>query len=470
MIQKPFSAILEKFRRSIGASPQARLRESAEVTLPPACPEGQISGQPEGECHLAGRRIGYGLRVGFSAPCPQSGQRMAGLYGWALDLDDFTPVGQLCVTTRAGVGHQISHSERRGDILNLIEVPATHRAGAVTCGFNGHIPDAGNQIMLSLELDGVRHEIGTGYPAPPKLLSGRDGWLFLAGDSNDSPGQFTGAHHPTQSWTEGWHRYFEAFEALRSSGAAGRPIYLVAPSKETLFPDAYPLARGAQTPFEALWRNFGDRPGVYCPSELLRPLRELAYDRAESHWTDFGARLVCEKLFELWQTGKPSLPFDMTMAWVSGDLGWKAVPPVQTYRPRASWPNASQVIFDNAIRHHGQIRVTQNLKPLKPQTCVIFGDSFGEYMERYLTAVFARVVYVYSTGAWDPEILAHEHPTFTVLQCAERFLTRAPAPEVSTRQVVTKKLKRGEVIRPEPRADLMAQWTGPRIAFYKEMG
>lgn len=442
---------------------------TAPNPTPPACPDGQITGQPDGIAALAGRRIAYGCRVGFSVPAPGVTPQV-GVFGWALDLDRFEPAGVLCLTDQTGAQHRLGATARRSDLLRKLSVPREKHASAVISGFSGQFPCADRQTTITLELDGEVHRIGTAKPAPARLLSGAHGWLFLAGDSNDSPAQFTGNFRPSKAWSDGWTGYFNALEALRDSGAAGKAAFLIAPSKETIFRDFYPLKRGNQTPLEALWRMIADRSGVCYPVDLLVSLRELAYDRVETHWTDFGARIVCEKLFGDWGISVPGLPFHMQMAWETGDLGWAAAPPVRTWRPIAAWPNPSRVIFDNKVLHHGRIRVTANPAPLIPETCVIFGGSSGEHMARYLTAVFARVVYVYSAGAWDAEILAHERPSFTVMQSAERFLIRPPRPQVDSRLIVADKVARGQVIDATTREALLAGWTDPSIALYKQMG
>lgn len=438
-------------------------------TLPPICPAGWISGPASGECVIAKRRVRYGFQVGFeetSGPGP----RHAGVRGWALDIDDFTPVGMLSVTTEDGTRHRFSPTEARADALNQAAVPQKKRPVALKCGFSGHLANAGSQIMLTLEVDGKAHVIGTGHPEVPQVLVGRHGWLFLSNDSNDSVGQFIGHHRPSDSWLRGWEDYFVALGSLRDDKIAGQLSFLIAPSKESLFPDYYPLPRGPRTPLDSFLARHGDVSEVFYPADILSDLRELSFDKAETHWTDFGARMVCQEIFHRWKTNNPPVPLQFLVQPVSGDLGWKTVPPVRTYRTNAHWPNSATVIFDNFVLHHGRIRVTRNLQARKPQTCVIFGGSSAEHMERYLTAVFSRVVYVYSAGAWDPAILRHERPAFTILQSSERFLTRAPSPIIDNAKIVASKIAANHLTRKGPRAEILSAWSDTSISIYKEMG
>jgi hypothetical protein len=438
-------------------------------TFPPICPAGSISGLATGKCMIAQRRIQYGVQVGFEET-RDSAPRHAGVRGWAIDLDTFKPAGVLCVTTEKGVCHRFLPTDARVDALNHAAVPKSKRPAAMNCGFSGYLPDAGNQTTLTLEMDGEAHLIGTGHPERPQVLVGKHGWLFLSNDSNDSIGQFTTDHRPSDSWLRGWETYFTALKSLRESKVAGKLIFVIAPSKETIFPDYYPFPRGNCSPLDNLLARHGDAPEMFYPADVLSSERELSFDKAETHWTDFGARRVCQEILHRWQTPNPPVPLQFLVQPVSGDLGWKTVPPVTTFRTIANWPNSAAVIFDNFALHHGRVRVTINPQARKAQTCVIFGGSSAEHMERYLTAIFARVVYVYSAGAWDPAILRHERPAFTVLQSSERFLTRAPSPEIDNAAIVASKIAAGHTTRKEARAKVLAEWTDPSIAFYKEMG
>ncbi|MCA2009775.1 hypothetical protein [Tritonibacter mobilis] len=128
------------------------------------------------------------------------------------------------------------------------------------------------------------------------------------------------------------------------------------------------------------------------------------------------------------------------------------------------------MIFDNHVLHHGRIRIHSNPKAPRKQTYVLFGGSSAEHMERYFSAIFTRVVYVYSAGSWDPAILEHEKPAFTILQSSERFLTRAPEPEIDVSRIIADKLAKGCVTKKGVRQELMAEWNDSSIAFYREMG
>lgn len=439
------------------------------VPAAPVCAAGRILGRASGHCEIAGRRISYSLQVGFEAE-NSTGSRHAGVRGWALDLNNYQPGVTLYVTSQNGERLKFLPNEPRGDALAQAGVPKKARAQAIRCGFSGYIPNAGDNITLILEVDGQSYIVGTGYPDTPQILVGQNGWLFLAGDSNDSPGQFIGNHEPSTNWLRDWDAYFSDLLQLRESKIGGQLCFLIAPSKESLFPDYYPLARGSTTPLDSLIKRFGSVPELLYPVDVLSRLRELSYDKAETHWTHFGARIVCHEILLRFGISNPPLPLHFELPLQSGDLGGKAVPPVRTHRANANWPNPSKVIFDNFVLHHGRIRVTSNPQARKQQTCVLFGGSSGEHMERYLTAIFARVVYVYSAGAWDPEILKYERPAFTILQSSERFLIRAPSSVIDSSAIVSAKISAGHVIKKESRKTVLAEWTDPSVVLYSKMG
>ncbi|MER5173959.1 hypothetical protein [Thioclava kandeliae] len=438
----------------------------------PAAPAGRIDGQASGECQIGGHNIAYALQVGF---CPLGAGRMRiGVRGWALDRKSFVPVATLVCRIAGQSEIRLAPEQLRGDIMNHFKLPVETRKFARNCGFETVLEaDLGEgvpEISLALEVGDVRHEIGKGHPGTAQFIEGLHGWLFLAGDSNDSPAQFTQAHQPSDSWVADWNRYFAAFTAMRDDWPKMRASFLVAPSKESVMPDYYPLPHGGQTPLDSLLDRFGEDPDVHYPLDILVPLRELSFDRIETHWSDFGARKVCEALLENWKRGIPNIPDRYHVIRTGGDLGFKAVPLHLSYRTKAAWPEDSRVIFDNFVLHHGRVRISHNPKPKIKATVALFGGSSSEHMECYFRAVFERVVYVYSAGAWDPEILTQEKPDYVVLQTSERFLTRAPEPVVLTREVVHKKVSGGYVTRKTDRAEAMAGFDDPSVAFYHEMG
>lgn len=476
VVQKIRDYFVQKRSRPAGQTLSSKARGHSAAPLirhiapmPPVCPKGVISDHPRGECEIAGRRYAYELQVGFET-LDGTSPRHAGIRGWALDLDSNTPGPILCVTTETGGTVRFKPDQPRGDALRVMAIPKERHSAAMRCGFSGIVPDAGSKVTFALEVGDQSVTVATGRPDRPQIIAGWENWLFLTGDSNDSPEQFTGDHQPSAAWLSGWDAYFDALRELSGSGTAGRLCFVIAPSKESIFPDYYPLARGPRSPLDSLMERYGTVPELFYPVSVLSAQRELSYDRSETHWTHFGARLVCQEITHRFGKHNAPLPQSFGLSYVAGDLGWKAIPPVRTYRPIAIWPNGSKVIFDNFVLHHGRIRVTVNPKPQRKQTYVIFGGSSAEHMEHYLTAIYARVVYVYSAGAPDPAILAYERPDFTILQSSERFLIRAPEPEVNNAEIVARKLRAGLVTRSEPREELLAQWTDPSVAIYRNMG
>lgn len=102
------------------------------------------------------------------------------------------------------------------------------------------------------------------------MLCGHEGWLFLTGDTNDSPGQYSRDFVAEQTWTEGWEAYFTAYRQLDKAGFAKSRSFVIAPSKEEAFPDLYPLPRAKHRLIDAFLAKFGHEPALTWPERMLR--------------------------------------------------------------------------------------------------------------------------------------------------------------------------------------------------------
>lgn len=401
---------------------------------------------PRGEVETSDGRIAWGFNIGHTGGEDGTEVRFS---GWALRVDAPAPAARIVFRGASGPVHVARADSRRPDVIRALGIAASPDDPAFLCGFRGDFVTGEDALELVIEAEGREISVGVVEFPPPGVIAGRDGWLFLAGDSNDSTAQHAGTWQPPAAWSRQWQDYFAALRTI----PAEKALLLVAPAKEAVMPERHPLARGARPPVSRLLAAHADQ--MLFPREELRADRDFSYDRTDTHWTDYGARLACEALLARLGEVAPPVPLLFTIAQRPGDLGDKLVPAEKGRRLVAAWPGGARLVFDNLVLHHGNIRIWSNPDAPLKRTVAIFGGSSSEQMIPYLGALYARIVSVYGAGAWDPEIIAHEQPDIVILQTNERFLVTPPAPHFDCRATAHRKIARGHVTGRGPRAELL---------------
>ena len=264
---------------------------------------------------------------------------------------------------------------------------------------------------------------------------GRDGFLFLAGDSNDVLGQHTGALRFGPEWQRRWSRLLaRRMELTRALGAEW--VYLVAPDKDSVYaeklpPEIHPADRRPVHDFLDVARDRG-APVIYPLAELQAAKGSgLVYFETDTHWTGLGChiayRMICD---ELAQRGV-ELPVlaDDEIEWAptsgQGDLGSKLDPKVlgRGISVEARSPR-SRLVSDNRVRGTGRVCAFESDRADAPDG-VIFGTCFASPTLCLFKESFRRLVYVHTT-AHDEELLRRERPDVVVTLTAERGLLLVP--------------------------------------------
>ena len=266
-------------------------------------------------------------------------------------------------------------------------------------------------------------------------LRGRDGWLFLTGDSNDVLGQHTGAVIPDRRWERRWSRLLRG----RARLARRRDLtygHVIVPDKEAVYADLLPpeIVPAPRRPVHRLL-ELGRRAGV----EIAYPLDELVAERSwgpifyptDTHWTGRGAyvayRDACQRLAA--RGVELRVVAEDEIEWVedtkSGDLGSRLDPsPVGTgFRARLREQRA-RLIDDNRIYVTGRRLSTERADGEGP-SCVIFGTSYAVYTLLFFAESFRRLVFVHTTSV-DRETVREERPDVVLAISAERGIRRPP--------------------------------------------
>lgn len=207
-----------------------------------------------------------------------------------------------------------------------------------------------------------------------------------------------------------------------------RMALLVAPAKEEIFPEAFPLPRARRTVLDDFRIRFVER-GAVIPIHELRAQRQFTYCETDTHWTDYGAAIAARAVLKHWQMdagAQNALPQEFRVRQRQGDLGIKLEPRRASYEMFFAQSPDRFLKFDNGMRNQGCLRVWRNPVAPVPGCCLILGDSFGTNFAQSLTGVFAEVAYAYRPAGFDPVLVELVKPTHVILQITQRFLHGSP--------------------------------------------
>lgn len=269
----------------------------------------------------------------------------------------------------------------------------------------------------------IEHKLDSG-----KVIEGRDGWLFLGNDSNNSVGQFTGEVNLSHSKLSVFVNYLE----IVLSKVDCPIVFSIAPNKEYVLPEKYPFEKMDSTPEGCLLHEKVIKAlstvglAFDYPANFLSEL-EYSYYKTDTHWSDYGAYNVLKRFFDQsFGIGICKLDFkDFSFESVSGDLGSK-LDGRKDRRLSYSFDIERFAVFDSQLKNHGYGVHYVNPDPIDPRKILIFGDSFGISYIKPLVLTFKEVVFIYSPATFIEDIYSIFNPDFVILQINQRFLLEPP--------------------------------------------
>jgi hypothetical protein len=271
-----------------------------------------------------------------------------------------------------------------------------------------------------------------------KVVEGKDGWLFLAHDSNDVLGQYSGSLEFQESHFERWQEILERrVEWLDGRGAPY--FFVIGPDTHALYPEKLPegVRPVGDRPVERLTRRVKDSKS---PARVIYPLEELLAAKADhpvgsptdTHWSEFGAFVAYRTIaHELERAGIPMRTIsgqELTFTEVAlpGDLGIKIGIETGT-QLYVDFPRSARLLHDNGVDNIGALLEFEcDAAPVT--RCLLLGDSYGWRLARYLAESFGRFVFAH-TPILDRELVEREQPDVVISLLAERFLRRVPDDE-----------------------------------------
>jgi hypothetical protein len=285
-------------------------------------------------------------------------------------------------------------------------------------------------------------------PASTKAWVGRDGWLFLnVNPPTDRPDLKPTIAERVDDWADALaarHDYLTA----RDIGY----VVMVVPDKSSVYPE-YLSGRPARHPPPEPTARLTERltareVRVVDPLPALRAAKQHAqhplYTRRDSHWTFDGGRVAYRLLADalalpdpLPEDGyeMPELPFTPDLGRLVGLPEAERTEVRRVPTPRGRVVRQDEEVF--AARFPSRVW-NLGLKPCL-YTCpdapgpavVVFHDSFGPPLLRYLSADCRRVAAV-PTDSFEPGLIDEEKPAVVVQQIVARKLYSDPAVQPPT--------------------------------------
>lgn len=303
------------------------------------------------------------------------------------------------------------HFEKQGDDNTEVKCGFDHYVDISEGAYVGILVEEAEEWLLQLELIELQ-----------SVLEGKEGWLFLDNDANQSVNQFIGKALLSEDMFLAWEDY--ANDLLEYQKKLNL-IHFIASSKEAVLPQYYPHQRGHTNVFEQV-NSLLEKKNVNSISVTkLMSEKKDAYYKTDTHWSDYGAYLAYLSIME--RGGFQWVVKDITFNEVeaTGDLGSKLHPERRSLKKSHVYdgPKAT-CVFDNRVSGAGSITIWKNSGAHYSKTAVLFGDSFlkSGCLMSYFTYSFSRVVVVNLPGSLIDEIISYESPDIVVVQTNDRYL------------------------------------------------
>ncbi len=302
-----------------------------------------------------------------------------------------------------------------------------------------------------------------------KFLEGRDGFMFMADDTNSVIAQHRGLLRLDEAKLEGWRAVLERRTQLLAQHG-GAHLVMVVPNNHSVYPEKLPagIEAARERPVHQLMAHL-EQSG--SPVRIIYPLDELVAakperlvcSRVDSHWTDYGAFLAFTRLMKEAQALVPTRVIDrddvlFSDIKVNGDLGGKLEPAREATQPfgRMRYRSA-RLVYDNCVEGTGSLAITE-CDSAPPTTCLLLGDSYSDFLLRYMAECWRRLVFAHAPTL-DRAVVDAVRPDLGVTVIAERFLIAVPDDEHgrSLRDREERKRRSGRIRHP------LLHWSWPTL-------
>ena len=307
-----------------------------------------------------------------------------------------------------------------------------------------------------------------------KVVEGKDGFLFLGNDSNDTLGQHAGQKLLTDLQVQQWHDLIETRAAWLY--LQGIPyVCLIAPDPHAIYADKLPddvqvgETRPALQVLDHL-RSRGSYAPVLYPLEAMKEERdELVYAKTDSHWSEYGAyvayREVMAKLTESLPVRRVARKqIHRSYEQRAGDLGLKFEPPVvdTNYGYVDVIGSRVRLVNDNRVRNHGRL-VEFEADTYNSLTCLVCGDSYATRMMPLFAESFRRTFWAHIY--FDYDLVRELKPDVVVTVLSERGMIVVQSDTgPGIRRLEAEKRASGDMLRPRQTDSLRINGGRPSMA------
>ena len=338
----------------------------------------------------------------------------------------------------------------RPDVVSRILKETSDSHAQLRCGFKILLPPDASIFNLSLACDDRKIHLAMVHTKPiiknvikPKVLEGRDGWLFLDNDTNHSVDQHAGKIRISDKGLREWEVYANDISAYTSS-LKSEPVVLVAPTKESVMHQYHPKEKSLTSCLANVF-NAIDKLKVVYPVEELAVAGESSFYKTDTHWTHKGASLAA--FYSIKALNLPIDDFNRILindVYKSvnhvGDLGNKFDPHLSSPADiLVSFHYRHKICYDNGLPNFGRLLITQNDEAISDSSCLVFGSSSFYSMLSYLCRFFKTLVFVHSAGNVDRSLVNSMSPDYLLVQTNARFMIRPPTNNYNLLEVITKK-------------------------------
>jgi hypothetical protein len=279
----------------------------------------------------------------------------------------------------------------------------------------------------------------------PKVLIGKDGWLFWAGDQMAE--NYRGIDRFTPQELRDWQTLLERRrDWLARYGI--KYIFVVAPDKQSIYPEYLPDWLTKVRPESKLDQFFAymranSTVDVLDLRPVLRDAKKIAptYFRNDAHWNLFGGFIATEEIIQVISRRQPELKplsidsFEIESTTRTGGdlamfLGLKEMTDDKAIlvKPKSDLPVLE--MSEQLEERQGKF-FTKN--PNAHGNAMIFRDSFAYFLEPFLGYHFAKVSYIWRYEL-NPVWIEADNPVVVISEMVERnFNVRHPK-ELMTRE------------------------------------
>lgn len=260
-----------------------------------------------------------------------------------------------------------------------------------------------------------------------KYIVGKDGWMFIANDTNRTLDQHSGKLVISDAALSKWVGILRNRKEIFAQRSVPY-LHLIAPDTHSVYPEFLPdgfqpaKRRNIDRLIDRISADIdGDTARYLLQGQLLAKSNRFVCETTGTHWTPFGAYIAAFETCLKLRLDVPTLDLDISEVPFPGELGRKIKPNVigRTTIARVR-DRRSRKLFDTGLPIGGLLRRFKNDEAKKIR--VLFQhDSYGTYMHPYLAEWFNDLL-AYHAPRFDFSIYERFKPDLVISQVAERFI------------------------------------------------